>query len=345
MTDSSSPAPEQPNPADDHGLGAYEPGIDLAGEPPAPAALDLLSEDGAPIENPAVPKDLPVTEEIALPPDTALAGAPTLAILALELEPGPPAAPPLVEAPLQPQPQPAGEDMLALLITEAQLRDLWGRMNTARQRINQQVTNPEYANQLIELLRSARNEILAGRDHYEESEQFLNQVEQRLEMSARRLKWAYSYGWLLFLYELFFGIILVGFLFLWLGEAAFTGGSALYVYLAASLIWGSIGGVTGSMIALVRHISVDQDLDPIHYFWYLASPWMGAAVGLFIFALLQIGVLSIAGETTVRSPFVIYVLAWLGGYQHNIFTGFLKRVLKAFEIDSSSADPQESERK
>jgi hypothetical protein len=41
---------------------------------------------------------------------------------------------------------------------------------------------------------------------------------------------------------------------------------------------------------------------------------------------------------TISSPFVIYILAWLAGYRHNIFTEIVKRILKVFELGGTPTE-------
>jgi hypothetical protein len=97
-------------------------------------------------------------------------------------------------------------------------------------------------------------------------------------------------------------------------------------------MWGGIGGVIGAMISLVKHIAIDQDFDRQHMMWYIASPIVGYGVGAVIFIIIRAGLLSLTGPGDISSPFIMYVMAWLGGYQQNVFTNLLKRILKLFQV-------------
>jgi hypothetical protein len=100
------------------------------------------------------------------------------------------------------------------------------------------------------------------------------------------------------------------------------------------MVWGCLGGVIGLWYALVTHIAREQDFDPQHRMWYLNSPLMGIGVGAVSFAILRAGLLSVTGPgQTIASPFILYILAWLAGYQHNVFTDIIKRIMKVFKIE------------
>jgi hypothetical protein len=333
----------------DGGLGAREPAFDQPGAAAA-SGLGTLSADEPPVSAEGEETDggMEAREPILAgeavealppeageaqppPPESAMQGAPLFSPEAYQL-PGPT----VIEAPalpaLQGAPQPPSPEMVALLVTDDQLQALWRRAEEAKMQVVQLVHNQVLALRLLDQIRFARNEILAGRDRYEEADRYLSEVEQQVAFDQRTMSWSNTTGIRLFFYEVMWALLFVTVLFGLLGEQAFGGGAGLFVYILASMVWGGVGGITGALLALLRHISRDKDFDIRHRLWYLSSPLMGMVVGLFIFAALQVGVISISGSEAVQSPFIIYLLAWLGGYQHNVFTDIVKRLLKVFEL-------------
>jgi hypothetical protein len=148
-------------------------------------------------------------------------------------------------------------------------------------------------------------------------------------------EWTRIYGVRLFTYEIVWALISFAILFFWIwsvGDSFFMENNSDLVYLVGCMMWGGIGGVTGALISLVKHIAIDQDFDRQHMMWYVASPIVGYGVGAIIFMIIRAGLLSLTGPSNISSPFIMYVLAWMGGYQQNIFTDIVKRVLKLFEI-------------
>ncbi|HJW89367.1 MAG TPA: hypothetical protein VJ436_01865, partial [Anaerolineales bacterium] len=56
-------------------------------------------------------------------------------------------------------------------------------------------------------------------------------------------------------------------------------------------------------------------------------------IGAVVFAILRAGLLSLTGTgQTIASPFLMYIVAWLAGYQHNVFSDLVKRLLQVFKI-------------
>ncbi len=238
--------------------------------------------------------------------------------------------------------KPEKRKQVALFVGEEQLRDLWERASRAKKEVDARINNPAVALQLLDQIRYARNELLAGKENYEQAERYINEVEYRVAFSGRVYRWSTSLGMGLFIYETVWAVILLLFLFLVLGTGAFSSSttsspsrlSSDVVFLLGSMTWGGLGGVIGAWLSLIKHISKDQDFDRQHLLWYINSPVMGIGVGAVIFVVLRAGLLSITGPAQeINSPLVIYLLAWLSGFQQNVFTDLIKRVLQVFKIE------------
>lgn len=262
-----------------------------------------------------------------------------------------PVEPDLGSLPGHPQDKPPAQDILSDFVPDQALSALWERIERAKKRIDEEINNTGMAGLLLDQLKFARNEILGGKANYEEAERYINEVEFRLAFYQRMRAWSRSLGVFLFAYEVVWGAALLAFVLLGLGAAAFTSGPRVqlfnlpndYIYLLATMSWGALGGVIGAMLALVKHISWEQNFDRQHSMWYLTSPIVGIAVGAVVFLIIRTGLLSITGSgEAIHSPLIIYLLACLTGYQQNIFTRLVKRLLQAFRLDDSadSAAPE-----
>jgi hypothetical protein len=198
------------------------------------------------------------------------------------------------------------------------------------------------ARELLDLIQAARNEILAGKDHYEEAERFINEVEYRVELSGKMGEWTKVFGLPLFIYEVVWALISFSIMLVWmnrLGDVVFFENSSDFVYFVGCMMWGGIGGVIGALISLVKHIAIEQDFDRQHMLWYISSPIVGYGVGAVIFLIMRAGLLSLTGPGQgINSPFIMYVIAWLSGYQQNVFTDILKRILKIFEAGNNDKE-------
>jgi hypothetical protein len=336
-------------PADEAGGGmmAVEPIFEEGGLPPAPESeltdageLGLGSEGGMGAVEPILREEdfppepgLPVAE-MALPdPKTSMRGAPLFSAAAF-LAPGPIESLAGAEAPVLTEERIAKEEMIALLITEEKLTALWERADKVAVNIIDNIDTLQIGRTMLDQVKFFRNEILSGKDRFEDAERHLNEVEYQVAANQRVKKWSSGLGIGLFLYELLWGAVALAVLFFLLGPRAFSDNETDLVYLVGSMMWGGLGGVIGAWYSLVQHIARDQDFDRQHRMWYFNSPLMGMGVGAVVYAILRAGLLSLTGPgQSIASPFFIYVLAWLAGYQHNVFTDIIKRILKVFKIE------------
>ncbi len=321
-------------PTEDAGLGALEPAFDQSAGPET--FDDAGMQAFEPVTTDEEFESQPASQaEIAMPPQEAMRGAPIFSPAAFE-EPSPEAGLSHTDAPTRPEKVPASPEMISLFITDERVNALWECIDQVKKEVPVEIQNLYLARELLNDIESARNALLGGRENYEEAERLVDEVAYRLAFTKRLQGWSSTWGSILFIYETLWGILFIWGMFR-LGENAFESGAAIFVYILSSIIWGGIGGITGALLALIKHITKYQDFDIQHRMWYLGSPVIGAVVGLFIYGVIQVGLFSMTNGNIV-SPFIIYILAWLGGYQQNVLTDIIKRLLKTFEISSSEED-------
>ena len=324
----------------DKGMGALEPDFDLNAEEPPPEDGGLQAYEPIIVDEDFGDEPLTPEAEVSPPPEEAMRGAPVFSPGAFA-EPAPTEGMPHPDIPSQEAKKPADPEMTKLFLTKKRLETLWERVGENRKQIPEHIQNLYLARQLMDTIEAARNELLAGPENFEEAERFVNEVEYRIAFSKRLQQWSSTWGTLLFVYEVIWALLYVWWMFR-LGDAAFQPVGTPFIYIMSSMVWGGIGGVTGALLALIRHITKYQDFDIQHRMWYIGSPVMGMVVGLFIYGSIQVGLLSLTNGN-INSPFIIYILSWLGGYQHNVFTDMVKRMLKAFEFGSGDVKEQNPE--
>ncbi len=229
--------------------------------------------------------------------------------------------------------QPSEQSMVEKLVTDEAVEALWRRADKAQADVNRHITTLYIARPLLDHIQAARNELMAGKEYYDDAERHINEVEYRVHLSTQLDKWAKTLIPRLYIYLAIWFILSITALFL-IGESAFSPEAPTLIFLAGSMVWGGVGGIIGALLPLGKHFSEKQDFSPRHTWWYLRSPFIGAAMGAIIFLFVLAGALSIAGGE-ISSPYVIYILAGLAGYQHNIFTDLVKRMLKVLQIEDS----------
>lgn len=296
---------------------------------------------------PGEPQDSP-----PVPPPTAMRGAPLFSEAAF-LAPGPMPGVEVVDAPELSSDLAPTKKMLDKLVTDERVDKLWDRAETAQKVINDKIFNLTLARQLLDQIRSAKTLLLADRANYEEAERALNEVEFRIAYSERTKRWSDSLAFIIMIYEVVWLIVFISIFFLLVIRGginlAITSSDLITpedVYNAlGGMLLGGVGGVIGALYALWRYVSNDE-FNPQHRIWYYAQPIMGIPIGVFIFLFLQIGFNIAAGSTqTIQSPFMVYLLAFIAGFQQNVIYDIVRQVLKLFKIggDSDRSVSQEEE--
>ncbi|MBM3143418.1 MAG: hypothetical protein FJ010_00345 [Chloroflexi bacterium] len=229
------------------------------------------------------------------------------------------------------------------LVTQAAIDNLWDRANKAPDAIRANITTLYIAQPMLDRVQAARKLLMAGKENFEEAERHINEVELRVELSIKLKNWSRRLIPLIFMYlaAWFLGLIAVIFV---IGEKLFIAGQPTLTYMGGSMIWGGIGGIIGALLPLIQHYSTDQDFSSQHTVWYLTSPPTGVIMGAIIHLFMQAGLISLAnGE--INSPVIIYILAGLAGYQHNVFTALIKRMLKVLDVGSGSKGEEKEAKK
>ncbi len=309
-------APAEENAPRDSGMGAGFPYLE-----------DLSNEPGLPVS------------EVPIPPQESMKGAPLFSAAAY-FAPGPVEGMPGSVAPVQEAEQEYQQEMIDFFITDERLNTLWERANQAKEGVEARVQSLQIARTLLDLIKNARNELIAGRNRYEEAERLINEVEYRVEQNERMRYWSYRLGPFLFIYEIAWMVVLGWIFFARIGGAAFISGTDYLVYMGTSIICGGLGGVVGALFALIKHISQDQDFDRQHTMWYINSPVMGLIMG-FVMALIVRLLTIVETSPTMATPIFLYVFSWLVGYQHNVFTDYIKKVIKVIDTSSNSSGKEE----
>ncbi len=251
-----------------------------------------------------------------------------------------------------------GDAWGASLVSQRLMTDLWRRADGLQKRINREVNNTRLAKALLDKILDARNALRQGPDQYEEAERLLNEVAYRLDLQQRVRRWSRDIGYKLFFYEVAWVLALVVLMLVapivlhrWATDMGYSVDpnagvdSVQWLILGLkSAIWGGLGGVTGALYALWRHIAREQDFDPQYTIWYLSSPLMGMVLGAFAFLAIQAGLFSLTAgsDSRINSAAVVFLLAWMSGYQQNVVYNMVRRILRAFRLDDDPDDAKPS---
>lgn len=232
--------------------------------------------------------------------------------------------------------QAAMKPMIDLLVTDEAMENLWRRAAQAQKDVNRHIKTVYIAQALLDQIQAGRNELMAGKEYFEEAERHIAEAEYRVQHSIQLEKWSKSLIPKLFIYLAVWFVALTSATIYMLisGNDIFSADTGNLFKFAGSMIFGGVGGIVGALLPLIKHFSEEQDFSDRHVWWYYASPFIGVGMGFIIFVFVSAGAFSLsAGSGTISSPYLLYILAGLAGYQHNVFTDLVKRMLKVLEID------------
>ncbi len=239
--------------------------------------------------------------------------------------------------------------MVKQLVPLQTVRELWDRVDDLHESVKKEISSLPLARQLLDQLQAARNYLMAGPEYYEEAERLLNEVDYRVALAQRVQEWSYTLGVRLLLYELAWVVLLAAGMFIlpWLvsrvgpslgyvpGPSNGAQSTDWLVVALKSVIWGGLGGVTGALYALWRHVAREQDFDKQYTMWYITNPIMGLALGAFVYLVIQAGLFSLTAgaQQNISSAAMVFVLAWITGFQQNVAYDMVRRILQLFRIE------------
>ncbi|HKZ54007.1 MAG TPA: hypothetical protein VJ123_00890 [Anaerolineales bacterium] len=239
------------------------------------------------------------------------------------------------------------EEMVQLLVSDERLRQVWDRADFLRSRVYDEINNLPLARQLLDRIERARNQLMAGRENFEEAERVLNEAEYRIHLAARVTEWSASIGKRLLVYELAWVLVIaLGMLYLPrlaqdVAQSAFAAGESVLSDLSVilnTMLWGGLGGVVNALVGLRTHVARDQDFDRQWAMWYVTNPIMGIVLGAFVFLIVRGGLLAILPNSggEIQSTWLVYAFGWIAGFQQNVAYDLVERVVKIFQGGGST---------
>ncbi len=231
------------------------------------------------------------------------------------------------------------QQLLDMFVTDVSLMALWQEIAKLETEVTTNVRglSQTVADELIDRLRTARNMLLHDRDRYEDASREVAAVKYRL---TRIRTSGYSQqprpilAYLLFVLP----ILILGFaaanpVWVLLGSPTEVAGTA-FPTLWNTIMWGGLGGLSAALWGLWRHVAQKHDYDPQHAQWYYLSPIMGLIFGPLVALFAQIGLPAFFDLASQQSssiaidPIVLYILAWVVGFQQNLLLQLINNVLK-----------------
>lgn len=228
------------------------------------------------------------------------------------------------------------EKMLNTYVTDDRLTRLWDRIDQAQHEIREHIPSLDIARTLYDQVERARNEFLNGRKNFEETERTVNEVELRVSAVIRAGK-DKGHAILMLMYEIVWtvALVFVGITFLKLPNDTFSNG-------VVSAVAGGIGAIVGAITTLWKHAAREMDYSRQYYMWYITTPILGMILGVFIYTAIGEGIIFYStGDTTLTSPAIIYIIAFIIGFQQNVAYDIMRRILRLFRLSGDEEEEEE----
>jgi hypothetical protein len=236
--------------------------------------------------------------------------------------------------------QTADPTLLATLVDDARLYELWNMIEILQEEIAERPSlKPARADTYQKELLQASDLILQSRENYDDARAIVFRIRADLrrddEISAdieryNSLLMTYIIGW-------FGALIALAILSTSLSEVL-TDADAIFVANAFTpTLFGAAGGLFLAYTTLNRHVTVLRDFDKAHVWWYFASPFIGALMGFMTYTLWVATVFTTDAQDTSNA--VVWVLAFIGGLQQNWVIGRL-RAMRGSEETSQETTPR-----
>lgn len=223
-------------------------------------------------------------------------------------------------------------------VSEKDLKALWDDIGKLQTQVVERVRadrNPTDTYQKDLLYASSL--LLRSEANYEEARQIYYIVSADLARESKVNADIRRYRLLLVAYHLFWLVITVLAIGLDNNFRAIIPESTPILQLAwIPILSGVFGAIFNGMLAVHEHTAVRRDFDPSHVTWYLLNPIMGGMLGLVVFIFFVVtgntfnSGLSTQAVDQLQNPMVIWLLAFVVGWQQNIVFQLLNRFLKSF---------------
>jgi hypothetical protein len=232
------------------------------------------------------------------------------------------------------------EELLAEYVTKDRLTRLWARIDIAQEDVRTKVPNLDIARKLLDQIEKARNEFLEDIGNYEEVERTLSDVELRIFVTQKSIS-ENRHAMVMFVYEFIWGLaITLGLLAIKVYYPTIDDELGMIIFSAGL---GGLGGIVSAMSALWRHTAEEINYSSQYQLWYVINPILGVFLGLVAFLIMMAGIVSLTGEISQDSitfPYVVYLLAFLLGFQQNVAWDLIRRFRNVFlpESDNGNGD-------
>jgi hypothetical protein len=232
---------------------------------------------------------------------------------------------------------PPDPTLLNRYVTRQRVTELWSMLDKLQDEVVQNVRADRSSTDAYQQdLLYASNLLLQSPNNYDEARQILFRVRADLTREKRVMADVRMYRpRILAYYMVCLALTLAAFAFDPTFRTLVPENLPILKLAFPPILFGVLGALFNGMMALHEHTTIRRDFDPTHISWYLTNPIGGGLLGLITFVFFVItGSSFIPNLPTspamadAQSPWIIWLVAFLTGWQQNLFFRLTNRFLK-----------------
>jgi len=231
------------------------------------------------------------------------------------------------------------EDEVLAYVGDEQRQLLWKQIMSLYDEVPEVLINDELQDEALQLLQGAQDILMERPRQFDVAQYKVGQVESILTRRKQTVCWTNTYGWLTFLYEAAWVVVLAVAIFY---APAIVASITATFGAAESLIsveqlwntaaWGGAGGVLGALYSLYWHAAKVKDFDKQYLMWYVVQPVIGLIIGAALHVIIGAGFLTLIGEPAIEqgTPLRLfpYALAVIAAFRQRFILEVVDRVIQ-----------------
>jgi hypothetical protein len=245
------------------------------------------------------------------------------------------------------------EDEVLAYIGDEQRQQLWQAIARLYDEVPRVLVHDELQDEALQLLQGAQDILMERPRQFDVAKYKVGQVVSILTRRKQTTRWTNTYGWLTFLYEGAWIVVLSWSIFFApaiVASITSTFGAAESLVSIEQLwntaVWGGVGGVLGALYSLYWHAAKVKDFDKQYLMWYVVQPVIGLIIGAALHVIIGAGFLTLIGEPAVEqgTPLRLfpYALSLIAAFRQRFILEVVDRVIQ-FVTRTGDQDTTKSE--
>jgi len=241
-------------------------------------------------------------------------------------------------------------------VAPEQRQALWNEIMELYEIVPNLLCTDENLSDALRLLQEAQDILLEKPRQFDAAKYKVGQVSGIVNRRLNTSRWANTYGWAAFVYEmLWIGVLVLAVFFspvavqfiVSTSEGALTIDPSALSVLWNTMAWGGLGGVLGAFYSLYWHAAKKKDFDKQYMMWYTVQPVIGLLVGGLIHLLFGAGFLTAVSKASTTTGVVLsalpYAVACIAAFRQRFILEIIDQVIQLVTPKSTEAKQQSRE--